>query len=187
MFSNDLNVIVYNFVDAFSHARTDVKIVRELADDEAAYRSVTASWFEHSPLWEALQKIAERQVQLIITTDHGTIRVRQPSKVVGDRETTTNLRYKVGKNLQYNRKDVLDVRKPSDALLPSPNVSSTFIFAKEDVFVEELKTYILKNIDRTLNGDIIGKQFGMSRMQLHRKLKALTNQSTSQFIKSINH
>lgn len=131
---NDITFIVYNFIDMLSHARTEMEVLKELAGDEAAYRSLTKSWFVHSLLWEALQKIAEREVQLIIATDHGTIRVRQPSKVVGDRDTTTNLRYKVGRNLQYDRKDVLEIRRPNKAKLPSPNISSTFIFAKEDKF-----------------------------------------------------
>ena len=131
---NDLTVIVYNFIDMLSHARTEMEVLKELAGDEKAYRSLTRSWFANSPLWAALRKVAERDVQLFITTDHGTIRVNQPSKVVGDRETTTNLRYKVGKNLQYDRRDVLDVRRPEHAKLPRPNVSSTFIFAKEDKF-----------------------------------------------------
>ena len=117
-----------------SHARTEMEVLKELAGDEKAYRSLTKSWFENSFLWQALQRVADKDIQLIISTDHGTIRVRQPSKVIGDRETTTNLRYKVGRNLQYDRKDVLDVRDPKKAGLPTPNVSSTFIFAKEDKF-----------------------------------------------------
>lgn len=132
--NNDITFIVYNFIDMLSHARTEMEVLKELAGDEAAYRSLTKSWFLHSPLWEALQKAAEREIQLIITTDHGTIRVRQPSKVIGDRETTTNLRYKVGRNLQYDKRDVLEIRKPDKAHLPRPNVSSSFIFAKEDKF-----------------------------------------------------
>ncbi|MEN0003978.1 MAG: response regulator, partial [Bacteroidota bacterium] len=128
--NNDFTVIVYNFIDMLSHARTEMEVLKELAGDEKAYRSLTRSWFENSPLWQALQRIAERDVQLFIATDHGTIRVHQPSKVVGDRETTTNLRYKVGRNLQYVRGDVLEVRDPAQAALPRPNVSSTFIFAK---------------------------------------------------------
>ncbi len=132
--NNDLSVIVYNFIDMLSHARTEMEVLKELASDETAYRSLTLSWFENSPLWAALQKIADRDVQLIVLTDHGTIRVNQPSRVVGDRETTTNLRYKVGRNLQYERKDVLDFRDPKKVGLPRPNVSSTFIFAKEDKF-----------------------------------------------------
>ncbi len=132
--NNDLTVIVYNFIDMLSHARTEMEVLKELAGDEKAYRSLTRSWFENSPLWTALQRAAERDIRLIITTDHGTIRVNTPSKVVGDRETTTNLRYKVGRNLQYERRDVLEVRDPDKAHLPRPNVSSTFIFAKEDIF-----------------------------------------------------
>ncbi len=131
---NDFTVIVYNFIDTLSHARTEMEVLKELAGDEKAYRSLTRTWFLHSPIWAALQKMAEKDIQLIITTDHGTIRVKQPTRCVGDRETTTNLRYKVGKNLQYERKEVLEVREPKDAGLPSPNLSSTFIFAKEDSF-----------------------------------------------------
>jgi len=132
--NNDLTVIVYNFIDMLSHARTEMEVLKELAGDERAYRSLTRSWFQNSPLWQALERVSERDVQLIVTTDHGTIRVNQPSRVIGDRETTTNLRYKVGRNLQYERKDVLEVRRPEEAKLPKPNVSSTFIFAKEDIF-----------------------------------------------------
>lgn len=132
--NNDFTAIVYNFIDMLSHARTEMEVLKELAGDEKAYRSLTRSWFINSPLWAALQRAAERDIQLIISTDHGTIRVNTPSKVVGDRETTTNLRYKVGRNLQYERRDVLEVRDPEKAMLPRPNVSSTFIFAKEDKF-----------------------------------------------------
>jgi len=133
--SNDLTVIVYNFVDMLSHARTEMEVLKELAGDEVSYRSLTVSWFEHSPLYRALRKIADKGIQLFITTDHGTVRVKQPSKCVGDRHTTTNLRYKHGRNLQYEEKDVLSFRDPKLAGLPTPNVSSTFIFAKEDVFL----------------------------------------------------
>lgn len=132
--NNDLTVIVYNFIDMMSHARTEMEVLKELAGDERAYRSLTRSWFLHSPLWNTLQQLAEHDIQLFVTTDHGTIRVNSPSRVIGDRETTTNLRYKVGRNLKYVEKDVLEVKKPSEANLPRPNVSSTFIFAKEDHF-----------------------------------------------------
>lgn len=131
---SNLMVIVYNFIDMLSHARTEMEVLKELAGDEKAYRSLTRSWFVNSPLWAALQKAAERDIQLVVLTDHGTIRVNTPSRVVGDRETTTNLRYKVGRNLQYERRDVLEVREPEKAGLPRPNVSSAFIFAKEDAF-----------------------------------------------------
>lgn len=131
---NDFMAIVYNFIDMLSHARTEMEILKELASDEKAYRSLTKSWFLHSPIWEVLRNAAERDVQVFIATDHGSIRVSQASRVVGDRDTTTNLRYKVGKNLQYDKRDVFDVRRPEEARLPRPNVSSTFIFAKSNRF-----------------------------------------------------
>jgi CheY-like chemotaxis protein len=133
--NNDLTVIVYNFVDMLSHARTEMEVLKELAGDEISYRSLTVSWFEHSPLHRALKKIADKDIQVFITTDHGTVRVKNPSKCVGDRATTTNLRYKHGRNLQFEDRDVLSFRDPRAAGLPRPNVSSTFIFAKEDVFL----------------------------------------------------
>ncbi len=131
---NDFSVIVYNFIDMLSHARTEMEVLKELAGDETAYRSLTKSWFEHSPVWSALQSLAKKNIRLIITTDHGTVRVKTPTRVVGDKETTTNLRYKVGKNLQYDRNDVLEIRDPKLVGLPRPNISSTFIFAREDRF-----------------------------------------------------
>jgi CheY-like chemotaxis protein len=134
LLNNDISVIVYNFIDMLSHARTEMEVLKELAGDERAYRSLTRSWFLHSPLWSALQKLQGRDVRIVVTTDHGTIRVKTPSRVIGDRETTTNLRYKVGKNLQYDKRDVLEIRDPQTVGLPRPNVSSSFIFAKEDVF-----------------------------------------------------
>lgn len=134
LFQNAINVIVYNFVDAFSHARTDVSIIRELAEDEAAYRSVTESWFKHSPLWEALQMIAEKKCKVIITTDHGSVRVNKPVKIVGDKNTNSNLRYKQGKNLTYDPKEVFEIRKPELAFLPKVNVSQSFVVCKEDDF-----------------------------------------------------
>jgi hypothetical protein len=134
LIQNQLNAIVYNFVDMLSHARTDMEVIRELADDEPAYRSLTRSWFEHSPLSEIFDRIAELGCEVYITTDHGTIKVKDPSKVIGDRETTTNLRYKQGRNLRYEGKDVFDVGDPSEVFLPRLNVSTRYIFAKEDKF-----------------------------------------------------
>lgn len=132
---NDLTVIVYNFVDMLSHARTEMEVLKELAGDEASYRSLTVSWFNHSPLFGALKKIAEKDIQLIITTDHGTTQVKTPSKCVGDKDTTTNLRYKHGRNLQYEDKDVFAITRPNDAGLPQPNVNSKYVFAKGDVYL----------------------------------------------------
>ncbi len=134
LMNNNFNALVYNFVDMLSHARTDMAMIRELANDEAAYRSLTLSWFEHSPLLDTLKWLAQKRVRIIITTDHGTIRVKSPSKVIGDRNTNTNLRYKQGKNLSFIGKDVLHIKNPQDAQLPKQNVSSSFIFAKEDAY-----------------------------------------------------
>ena len=131
---NDLNIFVYNFIDMLSHARTEMDVIKALANDEKAYRSLTLSWFRNSPLFETMKKLSEKNVKVIITTDHGTIRVNNPSKVIGDKETTTNLRYKSGKNLNYNKKDVLEISKPEMAGLPTPNVSTRYIFAKEDTY-----------------------------------------------------
>jgi len=134
LMTNELNVVVYNFVDMLSHARTDMQMIRELASDDAAYRSLTLSWFEHSPLLDLLKFLAQKQVRVIITTDHVTIRVKNPSKIVGDRNTNTNLRYKQGRNLNFNPKEVFHVRNPHDAMLPRLHVSSSFVFAKEDKY-----------------------------------------------------
>jgi CheY-like chemotaxis protein len=135
MLKNDLNVIVYNFVDMLSHARTEMEVLKELAGDEVSYRSITHSWFEHSPLHQALKKIADKKINLIVGTDHGSTRVKNPSKVIGDKATTPNLRYKHGRNLNFEPKDVLAFKDPRDAGLPTPNVNSSFVFAKGDLFL----------------------------------------------------
>lgn len=134
LMSNELNFIVYNFVDMLSHARTEMEVIRELADDEPAYRSITLSWFEHSPLLDIIKYLSDQDVNLVITSDHGSVRVQYPVKVIGDRSTNTNLRYKIGKSLNYNRKEVFDVRNPHDGFLPKTNVSSTYIFARKNDF-----------------------------------------------------
>ena len=133
--NNKLNVIVYNFVDMLSHARTEMEVIKELAADEGAYRSLTLSWFEHSPLMEMFKQMAQQKCKVVITTDHGTVRVDKPVKVVGDRNTNTNLRYKTGRNLDYNPKEVFEVRDPQDAFLPKQNMSSSFIFAVESDYL----------------------------------------------------
>ena len=125
----DLNVIVINFVDMLSHARTESKMIRELAYSDAAYRSLTESWFKHSAISDLLKQIAEHGYRVVLTTDHGTVRVNNPIKVIGDRATNTNLRYKLGKNLSYNPKQVYEIKHPMSFGLPSPNISTTYIFA----------------------------------------------------------
>ncbi len=136
LLTNQLNVIVYNFVDMLSHARTEMEVIRELADDESAYRSLTVSWFEHSPLHDIVKKCAESGRKVIVTTDHGTVRVSNPVKIVGERSTNTNLRYKVGRNLSYKEKEVFQVKNPEEAYLPKSGMSSEFVFTKDnDYFV----------------------------------------------------
>jgi len=131
---NDLTVIVYNFVDMLSHSKTEMEVIKELASNDKAYRSLTQSWFRNSPLLEIIQQAQSMGQKLIITTDHGTINVKQASKVVGDKETSLNLRYKTGRSLTYEKKDVYEATKPSAIHLPSINMSSSFIFAKNDLF-----------------------------------------------------
>ena len=134
LMSNKLNVIVYNFVDMLSHARTEMDIIRELADDESAYRSLTLSWFEHSPLFDIIKFLGGKNVNVVITTDHGSIKVNNPIKVKGDKTTNTNLRFKIGKMLDYNEKDVFVIKNPQDAYLPKLNVSSSYIFSRSNDF-----------------------------------------------------
>ncbi len=134
LLSNDLNVIVFNFIDMLSHARTESKMIRELASSNAAYRSLSESWFRHSSALDIFRRIAEKGYKIILTTDHGTVRVDNPVKVVGDKNTNTNLRYKIGKNLAYNPKQVYEIKQPGRFGLPSPNVSSTYIFATDRDF-----------------------------------------------------
>ncbi len=133
---SDLSVLVFNFVDMISHARTEMDMIRELASDEKAYRSLTLSWFMHSSLLDLLKTLSGMAVRVVITTDHGTIRVNNPLKVIGDRETNTNLRYKLGRNLNYKSKQVFEIGNPHEVFLPSRNVSTSYIFAQNtDFFV----------------------------------------------------
>ena len=129
MAAHPLNVLVINFIDILSHARTESRMVRELAGSESAYRSITLSWFRHTPIKDLFRRLASEDFDILITTDHGSIRVNTPTKVVGDRNVNTNLRYKLGKNLSYNPKEVYEVKQPKKLLLPQPNLSTAYIFA----------------------------------------------------------
>ena len=131
---NDLNVLVINFIDMLSHARTESKMVRELANNESAYRSITQSWLRHSVLSDLFKRLAQSDFKVIITTDHGSIRASKPIKIIGDRNTNTNLRYKLGKNLSYNAKEVFVIKEPHKAQLPAPNLSTSYVFAYGDAF-----------------------------------------------------
>ncbi len=130
----DLNVIVINFIDMLSHARTESKMIHELANNESAYRSITASWLRHSVISELFKYLAAENYKIILTTDHGCIRASKPVKIIGDRNTNTNLRYKLGKNLAYDAKEIFTVKEPDKAQLPSPNISTSYIFATGNSF-----------------------------------------------------
>lgn len=134
MMSNKLNVIIFNFVDMLSHSTTDSNIVRELASNEQAYRSVTLSWFEHSPLVELIKELGNRQCNVVITTDHGSVRIDNPVRVKGDREISVNLRYKQGRLLDYNAKQVFEVRDPAKIFLPQRHITAPYIFARTSDF-----------------------------------------------------
>lgn len=131
---SDLSVMVFNFVDMISHARTEMDMIKELASDESAYRSLTLSWFNHSSLLDLVKLLAENKVKVVLTTDHGSIRVDDPQKVIGDRETNTNLRYKLGRNLNYKSKAIFEVKNPASIYLPSRNVSTSYIFTTNTDF-----------------------------------------------------
>lgn len=138
---NDINVVVVNFIDMLSHARTESKMVRELANNESAYRSITLSWFRHSVVGELLKALAQTDCTVIITTDHGSIRASKPIKIIGDRNTNTNLRYKLGKNLNCQSKDVFVVKNPHEAQLPAPNLSTSYVFATGNSFLAYPNNY----------------------------------------------
>ncbi len=139
--NNDLVTVVYNFVDMLSHAKTEMEVVKELASDDKAYRSLTLSWFKNSPLLEIIQQAQNLGFKLILTTDHGTINVKNPSKVIGDKNTSLNLRYKTGRSLSYENKDVYAAKEPKKIGLPTINMSSSFIFAKNDLFLAYVNNY----------------------------------------------
>jgi CheY-like chemotaxis protein len=141
MLENDINILVYNFVDILSHARTEIGLIRDLAEDEPAYRSLIRSWFLHSSLFELLKILASHRVRIIFSTDHGTIRVQNPVKVTGDKKTSSNLRYKMGRNLDYNPGDVFELKNPEKALLPKGNISSRYIFALNKDFLVYQNNY----------------------------------------------
>ena len=138
---NSLNVVVVNFIDMLSHARTESKMVRELAHDEAAYRSLTLSWFRHSAISQLLHRLSQTDCRVVLTTDHGSIRTDTPVKIIGDRNTNTNLRYKLGRNLACESRDVFTVKDPKSVFLPSPNISTSYVFATGNTFLAYPNNY----------------------------------------------
>ena len=142
--NNRLITIVYNFVDMISHAKSEMEIIKELASDDKSYRSLTESWFKNSPLFLALKKAHELGYQLILTTDHGTINVKSPLEIIGNKETSLNLRYKSGKSLKFSTKKVMVVEDPKAVKLPNVSLNSHYVFAKEShyfVFPQNFNHY----------------------------------------------
>jgi hypothetical protein len=157
IYDADFSVIVYNFLDILSHARTETDIIRELTDDDASFRSLTRSWFAHSELYTLLKMLSEKGHTVIITSDHGTVRIDNPVRVKGDRETSSNLRYKTGRNLDYNRKEVFEITRPEEIQLPASNLSSSYIFAYNNdflVYVNDANKYIRYYRDTFQHGGI---------------------------------
>ena len=142
MMDSKLNVLIFNFVDMLSHASTDVNLVREMTEDESGYRSLVLSWFEHSMLFEFIKQLAEKDVNLVITTDHGSVRVKNPIRVRAERDTSLNLRYKTGRKLDYNPDEVFLIKRPEEAYLPKLSVSSSYIFCKNNDFFVYPNNYV---------------------------------------------
>lgn len=138
---NNLNVVVFNFIDMLSHARTESRMVRELANNESAYRSITISWFRHSVISRLFRLLSQSHYKVVLTTDHGSIRVDKPIKIIGDRNTNTNLRYKLGRNLSYNSKELFVVKAPHAIQLPAPNISTSYVFATGNTFLAYPNNY----------------------------------------------
>jgi len=137
----ELNIVIYNFVDLLSHARTDIEMIRELANTESAYRSLFASWFHHSHLLDLFRILAKENVKIILTTDHGSVKVNNAVKVIGDSRSSTNLRYKSGRNLNYDPKEVFEITNPEEVHLPKANITSRYIFATESDYMVYPKNY----------------------------------------------
>ncbi|MEY2794165.1 MAG: hypothetical protein RJA76_2157 [Bacteroidota bacterium] len=142
LMNNSLNVVVFNFVDMLSHSRTDMSVIKQLSPDESAYRSLTSSWFQHSALFDFLKRIYAKKGRVIITTDHGMIRVQNPVKIIGDKSTNSNLRYKHGKNLSYDQTNkIMVVKNPDAYFLPKLNMSTSYVFSREDSFLAYPNNY----------------------------------------------
>ena len=141
LLQNDLNIVIYNFVDILSHAKTDLKMIKELVNNEKSYRDLTVTWFKNSPLFDFLKELSSHKIDLIITTDHGTINVNQPIKIIGEKDISSNLRYKKGRRINFNSKDVFSIKNPQSINLPSSNLSSLYIFAGTDKFFAYRNNY----------------------------------------------
>lgn len=128
------SAFVFNFVDTLVHSRSDSEVLKEIAPDEAAFRGLTRTWFEHSSLFQIFRTLAKEDVTLVVTTDHGSVRALRDTKVLGDRDTSTSLRYKYGRNLKAERDAAILVKDPAAFRLPRGGSMSQYIFALEDYY-----------------------------------------------------
>ncbi|MBC8043070.1 MAG: PglZ domain-containing protein [Rhizobacter sp.] len=169
---NQLNAIVVNFVDILAHSRADSQVIKEISPDESAYRSLTQTWFEHSSFFRMLKTLSQQDATVIITTDHGSIRCLRSAKVIGDREASTNLRYKFGRNLQCEPKNALYIKDPQTYRLPSHGVNMNYIIAKEDfyfVYPTNFHKYVNQYRDSYQHGGISLDEMVVPIVKLTRK------------------
>lgn len=131
---SSLSTFVYNFIDTLVHSRSDSKILKEIAPDVPAFRSLTKTWFEHSSLNEIFKILAEEDVTIVVTSDHGAVRALRDTKVFGDRETSTSLRYKFGRNLNTDEDVTIKIEDPAEYKLPTPGIVNSYLIAKEDYY-----------------------------------------------------
>jgi len=156
-FDQPLVSMVFNFVDIVAHHRSTEEVIQTLIPDEAAYRSIVRSWFEHSPLREMLTAFGKRGVTIVLTSDHGSIRVKQPVQVVADRNTSTNLRYKLGRNLNVDPKQAVRVKNPESWGVASPTMNSDLLLARGNnyfIYPTGFNKYADKFNDSFLHGGI---------------------------------
>lgn len=169
---NHLTAIVINAVDMIAHSRSDYPILKEIAPDESAYRSLSKSWFMHSSLFGMLKTLANHDVNIVITTDHGSIRCMRGVKVIGDRNTSTCLRYKFGKNVKAESKHAMFIKKPEEYKLPSSSMTINNIIAKEDyyfVYPTEFHHYLQRYRDSFQHGGISLEEMIIPIIHLERK------------------
>ncbi len=164
--------VVLNFVDILAHSRSDLPILKEIAPDESAFRSLTRSWFEHSAMFEAIKAMANEDHVLFITTDHGSVRGMRGAKVIGDKETSTNLRYKFGRSLKVDKKNAIFLKDPKSFRLPQIGINTTFVIAKEDyyfVYPTNYNKYLNYYKDSFQHGGVSLEEMILPFIRLERK------------------
>ncbi len=126
---------VYNFLDIMAHGRSQNRILKELAPDEAAFRSLMRSWFEHSNLFEVMKNLARRDCTVILTTDHGSMLCRRSMQIRGNKDTSSNVRYKFGDNLGVDDDSVMLMKNPMDYRLPTQSTIENYAVTSENHYL----------------------------------------------------